>query len=39
MARLKASGEKYAKNPFAQQVIIHTVTGNENDILNPTGDR
>ena len=26
MARLKAS-EKYAKNPFAQQAIIHTVTG------------
>ena len=37
MARLKAS-EKYAKNPFAQQAIIHTVTGTRMIYSNPTGD-
>ena len=37
MARLKSS-EKYAKNPFAQQAIIHTVTGTRMIYSNPTGD-
>lgn len=37
MARLKSS-EKYAKNPFAQQAIIHTVTGTRMIYSNPTGN-
>ena len=37
MARVKKE-DKYAKNPFMQQALVHTVTGTRMIYGSPTGD-